>query len=158
MNLLWTKPEVSLRRRRVWNQGKELVACTLWPQYLLLAFFCSPPFVSAQTDATQTPSLSIGQNSSATLTLIDRLVQQNAELEKQNKELMQQIESLRQGLQKERSMESGAPIQHVTATAQTSTESASGDVQEHKATPSPNAEEPDKWGGYTPNFGFEVAN
>lgn len=161
MNLLWIKPDVSLLRCRVWKHGKVPVACILWPQYLLLAFLCLPNFLSAQTGAiTQTQSASTGQNSSDTLKLIDQLVEQNAALEKQNKELMQQIQYLRQGLQEQTNQESGAPVQRVTATAQTSSESVSGDVQEGtvNTSPSSNTEERPKWGGYTPNLGFKVAN
>lgn len=159
MSILSTTLDVSLSRRRVWIHRKVPLGYALWPLHLVLAFLCSVPVLSAQTD-TPSRSASTGQNASDTLKLIDRLVKQNAELEKQNEDLLQQIESLRQGLQNKTDQNSGAPGQGVTASAQTSSKSVSGGVQEGKVstTPSPNTEEPDKWGGYTPNFGFKVAN
>jgi len=54
---------------------------------------------TAQTDTNAAnQSAGGGQTPSDTVKLIDRLVQQNAQLEKQNKELIDQIQALRQGL------------------------------------------------------------
>jgi len=49
----------------------------------------------AQSDVIQNPPASTSQNPADTLKLIDRLVEQNGQLEKQNKELIEQIQHLR---------------------------------------------------------------
>jgi hypothetical protein len=132
----------------------------LQPLYVVLICLCALSTASAQTDVvTPTQPSSDGQNTSDKLKLIDRLVEQNAQLEKQNKELMEQIQSLRQGLtQKERSPE--ASQQSATATIKTTSENVSGDVQEGQVSAklSSTQEEPYKWGRYTSNLGFKVAD
>jgi len=128
---------------------------------LVLACLCSLSMASAQTDVVpQSKAGSGGQNASDTLKLIDRLVEQNTQLEKQNKELMDQIQSLRQGLTKQAEQGSKASKEEAAGSNKTTTEYVSGDVQEGKvsATSSSVEEGPYKWGAYTPNLGYKVAN
>jgi hypothetical protein len=124
-------------------------------------FLCSLGIAGAQTDVIPPPpSNSTGQNTSDTLKLIDRLVEQNAQLEKQNKELMEQIQALRQGLTNQTEQGPDASRQGASEPTKKTTENVAGDVQEGKvsATSSPAEEEPYKWGGYSPNLGYKVAN
>jgi hypothetical protein len=129
--------------------------------YVVLVCLCSLSMARAQTDVVpQRPPTSGGQNTSETLKLIDRLIEQNAQLEKQNKELMDQIQSLRQGLQEQTAKSVEVPKQGASQPTKATTEYVAGDVQEGKVSAEPSAtqEEPYKWGRYTPNYGFRVAD
>jgi len=100
------------------------------------------------------------QNTPDALKAIDQLVKQNGQLEKQNQELMNQVQSLRRMLAKE----AGAEVE----TSEKQTEPATGSKtvpdsqqgEEPKATAklTSSEEQPDKWGSYTPNFGYKVVN
>lgn len=90
---------------------------------------------------------------------LDQLVEQNARLEQQNRELMDQIQTMRQVLSKQAG--------DVLETAKTGTEPASSaaanarqgqDAQAGAAATFTEQEEPYKWGRYTPNLGFKVAD
>ena len=135
--------------------------CAMQPMYVVLVCLCSFSIASAQTDVVS-PSqpASGGQNPSDMLKVIDRLVEQNAQLEKQNKELMEQIWSLRQGLQEQAERGAEASKQGTTRETKAKTEYVAGDVQEGKVSAEPSAaqEEPYKWGRYTPNYGFKLAD
>jgi hypothetical protein len=128
--------------------------------YFLLVCLWSFSIASAQTDVVlQNQHTSADQNTSDTLKLIDRLVEQNGKLEKQNQELIDQIESLRQALAKQAGQASAAPNQGVAAASQTTAENVSGDVQEGTVSSKPSpTQESYKWGSYTPNLGFKVAD
>lgn len=130
-------------------------------RYMILTFSCFLGIAAAQTDtnAANRPG-AVGQNPSDTVKLIDRLVEQNAQLEKQNKELIDQIRALRQGLMSQTAPAAETPKPQSTATAKESeTENVSGDVQEGKVEPNASpTEEPYKWGKYTPNLGYKVAD
>jgi len=131
------------------------VRCAFQPTSLVLVLLCSLSIASAQTDViTQTSSSSTSQNTSDTLKLIDRLVEQNAQLEKQNKELIQQIQALRQGLTQQTEQGSEVSKQPAVGTNKTITENVAGDVQEGNvsATSSSAEEEPYKWGGTHPTL------
>jgi hypothetical protein len=129
--------------------------------FMLLAFSCLLGIATAQTDgiAANQPSGS-GQSPSDTVKLIDRLVEQNAQLEEQNKELINQIKALREGLAKHttQTSESSQP-ESTIVTKEASTENVSGDVQEGTVGPNTSpTEEPYQWGKYNPNLGYRVAD
>ena len=128
---------------------------------LILICVCSLRIAAAQTP---TPGSGEPQSSAPSpadlLKAIDRLVEQNGQLEKQNKELMEQIQSLRQGLAKQTEQSTEVSKQEAAGSNKTTTENLSGDAQEGKvsAIPSTAQEEPYKWAAYTPNLGYKVAN
>jgi hypothetical protein len=112
-------------------------------------------------------------NSSELLEKLDRLVDQNRQLEKQNKELMDQINSLREYLAKQNI----SPKKDLEKEAQTSEaviasppaapapvvagvpETAASVSDETASSSSAVDQEASKtWGTYTPNMGFKVAN
>ncbi|HEX7288739.1 MAG TPA: hypothetical protein VF532_21320 [Candidatus Angelobacter sp.] len=113
-----------------------------------------------------------------TLKTIDRLMEQNRQLEKQNQELVEQITTLRQTLAEHQTTPAPSPDapgqapsaeakQAPTETTQTpvnnvsltSAQLAPSAVPEQQG--KPQEEKPDdekKWGKYTPNLGFKVAS
>ncbi len=132
--------------------------------WLFLLFCCSVTSANAQTNVVQNPPTAQPQNTADALKLIDRLVEQNGQLEKQNKELMEQIEYLRGVLAEQPRRVPEAPSQAAAAQLApakppATRENVSGDVQEGTVSlnTSP-TEEPYKWGKYTPNLGYKVAN
>ena len=132
-----------------------------WIFCLGLAFLCSLPMARAQTDVIQSPPAATSPSAADTVKLIDRLVEQNGQLEKQNKELLEQIQYLRGVLAQQSGGNSQAVPQKADAkTESTSKENVSGDVQEGavSAADTLRTEEPYKWGRYNPNLGFKVAD
>ncbi|HXJ90288.1 MAG TPA: cell division protein ZapB [Candidatus Binatia bacterium] len=128
--------------------------------WMVFACFCSLTLASAQTDVIQqTPPATNPQKTADTLRLVDQLVEQNGKLEKQNRELIEQIRQLREILAQQSGQVANEQGQAAPATPTPTAENVSGDVQEGtvsaKASPT---EERDKWGRYTPNLGFKVAN
>src|SRR6266480_7287838 len=126
---------------------------------LFVATFCSglanaqsatPQEDSTNSDATAPPQL---------LDALDKLVEQNHQLEKQNRELMDQIDSLRQVLAKQAGA-TDATQKEAVATTGSTTASDSQQSQESRTASQTfsSEEEPYKWGGYTPNLGYKVAN
>jgi hypothetical protein len=124
------------------------------------------------SDATKGAASKEAINTTDTLKTIDQLIEQNRQLEKQNQQLIEQITTLRQTL---------AERQTPAQTPATPTDGASGEAKHASpetiqspsnnisltsAQPAPSAvpepqEKPDeekKWGKYTPNLGFKVAN
>jgi hypothetical protein len=96
-------------------------------------------------------------DSAQVLHTLDQLVEQNHRLEQQNRELMDQIDSLRQNLAKKVG-ETKEPIQEKEPAKAASTNS---DIQQGSASAAStfeSQEEPYKWGRYTPNFGYKVAD
>jgi hypothetical protein len=112
------------------------------------------------------------KNTTDTLKAIDRLMEQNRLLEKQNQQLIEQITRLRQTLAKQQ-----APAQSPETPAQAASAEAKrvptetielpvNDESLSSAQPAPAAvpeqedkpQEEKKWGAYTPNLGFKVAN
>jgi len=123
---------------------------------LVVVCFCLINLAVAQTDVIQNPPAA-SQNPADTLKLIDRLVEQNGQLEKQNKELIEQIQHLRDVLGQQ-SGQASTSAHPVTAKPQT-VENVSGDVQEGTVGPNVSpSDEPYKWGKYSPNLGFKVAD
>ena len=110
---------------------------------LAVVLICSG-LARSQTATPQTDGSTTDQSASESLKTLDRLVEQNSQLEKQNQELMDQIESLRRVLAKQ----TGAEVE------------TSKNSEEPKATAKLTSSEegPAKWGSYTPNFGYKVVN
>src|SRR5947209_12564881 len=70
--------------------------------FILLGALCCSTLAKAQSTAAQTGIAQTDANTpAAVLHALDRVVEQNRQLEKQNQELMDQIESLRQVLAKQ---------------------------------------------------------
>jgi hypothetical protein len=135
------------------NISTSRVAC------ILLGALCCSSLARAQSTAAQTNSLQTDVNSpAAVLHALDQVVEQNRQLEKQNQQLMDQIESLRQVLATQASSTDAtrtgtAPPTEPPAPVERSQPS---NKQQTQADSTAAAEE--KWGGYTPNFGYKVAN
>jgi len=107
------------------------------------------------------------------LSKIDLLVEHNQRLEKQNQELVQEINSLRQYLAKQMhsdsapaKLEAGTPTSStVPAVVPADKEPVSASGSEAASQPDASVavgnaameEKPEKWGKYTPNFGYKVA-
>lgn len=109
---------------------------------------------------------------SSVLTLIDALTEQNRRLEKQNQQLMDQITALRQTLtQHEAATQSAAASPGASAVPADSsaegnaTPNGDGSLSSSASSTTPvvvleqenKQEETKKWGKYTPNLGFKVA-
>lgn len=152
---------------------------------LLLALFVltgSSCPLFAQTQPTEgTAADPQSQVPTDVLKKMDQLVQQNERLEKQNHELMDQINSMRQFLVKSgglptdalkmgsRSSESSTPATEVEPSGETPSRGADqsepdGNGGESSAASVPitdsssGQDQPSRWGTYTPNMGFKVAN
>jgi hypothetical protein len=111
---------------------------------------------------------------SEVLNKIDLLIEHNRQLEKQNQELMEEINSLRQSLAKQSlpdsqpKLETGPAPSTAEATKVTSENEAavpptsSSDEPQVTNVAASGADgqeqEPYKWGKYTPNFGYKVAD
>lgn len=128
---------------------------------MLFAMAGSSDFANSQTPAPQSDSATASsQNASELLKTLDRLTEQNRQLEKQNQELMNQIVSFRQILTKQ-----GGSVSEATAEVKESVPSTSSPGESQRSE-NPQAavksvsseEEPYKWGGYTPNLGYKIAN
>ena len=138
------------------------MTATLLFLVMLAVVFCPNP-VSAQNaqSLSQTNNLAAGAKSPAELLqALDRLVEQNGQLEKQNRELMGQIDSLRQVLAKPTASVTDATQKEAVATKGSTTASDSQQGQESRTASQAfsSEEEPYKWGGYSPNFGYKVVN
>jgi cell division protein FtsB len=132
---------------------------------LFVATFCSglanaqsatPQKDSTNSDATAPPQL---------LQSLDKLVEQNRQLEKQNRDLMDQIDSLRQVLAKqaapapekqEKKREETAPGVSEPGVSDEVTESQQGEGPTVASII--DAAPQRKWGAYTPNQGFTLAS
>jgi len=126
---------------------------------LFVATWCSSLAI-AQSTASQTGSANADtQNPSQLLHALDQLVEQNGQLEKQNRDLMNQIASLRQVLAKQAGATEPTQKEAVPATdSTTGRDSQQGQESSAASKVFSSEEEPSKWGGYTPNFGYKVAN
>ena len=128
---------------------------------ILTAVATCSGFASSQTPGPQSDSAD-NQNASEVLKKLDQLVEHNRQLEEQNRELMDQIISYRQALIKQ-----AGSVPEATKTvkeAEPSTGSAAVvdpqqiDQPKTVANSTSPEEEPYKWGGYTPNLGYKIAN
>jgi hypothetical protein len=125
---------------------------------ILLVVTCCICVANGQATPQEERATGAAGDSSQVLHTLDQLVEQNHRLEQQNRELMDQIDSLRRVLAKE-------PVK-ATETVQekepTKTTSTTADTQRGGETSAANTfaaqEEPYKWGRYTPNFGYKVAD
>ncbi len=136
--------------------------CKTRLRFLLFLFAMANCSVSAHSQ-TATPeanhSTTGDQNVSEVLKTIDRLVEDNRQLEKQNRELVDQIEALRQVLAKQAAMAANTSQEKaLAATASTSADSQQSGETKAAAGAFVGQEEPYKWGRYTPNLGFKVAD
>ena len=130
---------------------------------------------NAQTTASQTDK----ETAAELLKKLNQLVEQNGKLEKQNRELMEQINSLRTFLAKEggptpdtfqkETLPSGsfapsAVVNRPTEGPTSAADASESDDGERRGLGDPreastaSQKEPNKWGTYTPNFGFKVAD
>ncbi|MFY9732688.1 MAG: bZIP transcription factor [Candidatus Acidiferrales bacterium] len=119
-----------------------------------------------------TSANSQSQVTSEVLKKVDQLVQQNEQLEKQNQDLVAEIKSLRQILAKQDGVATNPPAGNLApdTNANRSTEEPTRDNPSQKQSVSSEQrantadeefaaqEEPSKWGTYTPNAGFKVAD
>jgi hypothetical protein len=129
-------------RRSIARTGSTLLMT------LAVVAICSG-LARSQTATPQTDGSTTDQSASQSLKQIDRLVDQNSQLEKQNRELMDQIESLRRVLAKQAGAET-EPEEKQPEPTTGSTPTATAKLTSE--------EQPSKWGSYTPNFGYKVAN
>ncbi|MGD0469664.1 MAG: hypothetical protein ABSA54_14895 [Terriglobales bacterium] len=124
----------------------------------LLVVACCACLASGQTTAYEEHATTDSTNPSQVLHTLDQLVEQNHRLEQQNRELMDQIDSLRRTLAKvpEKATET------VQEKGPTKTDSTTTDTQQVGETSAASTfasqEESGKWGKYTPNFGYKVAD
>jgi len=126
---------------------------------ILLLVGCCTCLVNSQVAPQQQGQATTDVNNpSQLLRTLDQLVEQNQRLEQQNRELMDQIDSLRRVLAKE----PGKAPETVQERGPTKTASTTTDTQQGGETSASNTfaaqEEPYKWGRYTPNYGYKVAD
>lgn len=126
---------------------------------LAVVVICSG-FARAQTATSQTSDSMTVQSASESLKKLDQLVEQNSQLEKQNRELLDQIASLRRVLAKQATADtdtSEKQTEPVTGSNAAPDTQQSEDLKATAKFTSADGEQ-SKWGTYTPNFGFKVAN
>jgi hypothetical protein len=152
------------------------------PLLLMLLLSCCSDFANAQSAAAVTDNATnTAKNASDLIDKLDRLVEQNHQLEKQNQALMEEINSLRQFLPKQAASPTGAVPKDLVATkdlgtisdgaslhevsggvAPLSAKTSAADVLSAGVSDAKNAlpvqEESKTWGKYTPNFVLKVAN
>jgi len=136
--------------------------CRTRLRFLLMLFAMASCSVSAYSQ-TATPeanhSTTDAQNVSEVLKTIDQLVEHNRQLEKQNRELMDQVDSLRQVLARQTTGATNTSQEKALATTgSTSADSQQSGGTREAASAFVGQEEPYKWGRYTPNLGFKVAD
>ena len=104
---------------------------------------------------------SVPNDTSETLRALDQVIEQNRRLEQQNRELMEQIVALRQILATQGTAQPAA-VQNPTQTKEQNTPPVMAGSQEGAAPPEDlsltSVTEGRKFGSYTPNFGFTVAD
>jgi len=127
---------------------------------VILAVAAGPVRANAQTAAAAGGTSPDAQNTAEVLSKIDQLVEQNKELEKQNRKLVDEVELLRQVLAKAPSTPGTTGTETAPATDSTATAGRSQQSEQRQTLADSSAarEELKKWGTYTPNFGFKVAN
>jgi len=113
-------------------------------------------------DVAQTSTTSSTPSAPDLLRTVDQLIEENGRLEKQNRELMNQIKTMRDALaQQSTPQNSNQPTEEQQNAAVNSKVQVSESLQteEPAAVEHPGADEvPGKWGIYTPNLGFKLAN
>src|SRR3954471_10652103 len=135
------------------NISTSRVAC------ILLGALCCSSLARAQSTAAQTNSLQTDVNSpAAVLHALDQVVEQNRQLEKQNQQLMDQIESLRQVLATQASSTDATRTETAPPTEPPAPVERSQPSNKQQTQADSTAAAEEKWGDYTPNFGYKVAN
>jgi len=140
-------------RRSSWGTISKLL--------VLSVGIASSHLTSGQTlDPPRDGSVATSQNSDQALRALDRLVEQNKQLENQNRELMTEIDALRQVLARQTGTstnpENTGPAPQSVSMVTTS--SASGELPAPGNNLSGDEGTPKTWGTYTPNLGFKLAN
>jgi hypothetical protein len=141
---------------------------------ILLCFGLAMTVASGPVSIAQTPPANVATapentpvSSSDAVKTIDRLIEQNHELEKQNQLLMDQIAILRRALvaQQPQTPQAAEPAAGPPAPGSITTVAMPKPASESPPTPSTvrveqqnKPEEEKTWGRYTPNLGFKVAN
>ncbi len=128
----------------------------------LFVFVCMVCFrVSGQTNDSA-PAKTNGSDASTAdlLNKGDDLVEQNKKLEQQNQELVQEIQSLRNVLAGKAGATQNSRTTTLTPapTAQLTATKGPDKEPQPAAADFASQEEPYKWGNYTPNLGFKLAN
>jgi len=141
------------------------MTCSMWraPSEILLLLLLAAAgsgVANSQTAASQADNQSAKtQSSSELLKTLDQLVEQNARLEKQNRQLMDQIQSIRQSLGKQVGETAESPKAETEPVSSVAANSRQSDERQARAEPTfSEQEEPYKWGRYTPNLGYKVAD
>jgi hypothetical protein len=158
---------------------KHLRWIAILPLLLMLLQTCCWDFANAQSAAAATDNATnTAKNASELIGKLDQLVEQNRRLEKQNQELMAEINSLRQFLPKQAipakdtvGKEAGPAVDPALVPGSAGAEAVSLKTDSLKGaeessrqpeattnTSSAQQEEPYKWGRYSPNLGYKVAN
>ncbi len=123
-----------------------------------LVVACCTCLANGQATPQEEHATNASGDSSQALHAIDQLVDQNRRLEQQNRELMDQIASLRRTL----STEAGKVTETVQDKGPTKTASTTTDTRQADETSAASTfaaqEEPYKWGRYTPNYGYKIAD
>lgn len=118
--------------------------------------------LGAGVGVAQTAQPSEPPNSSNVLSTIDKLIEENERLEQQNHELMNQVRTMRDALAKQGALPTNdqpTTDQEKPAANPKAEVSESLQTEEPAAEDHPGADEvPKKWGIYTPNLGFKLAN
>jgi hypothetical protein len=127
---------------------------------LFVAAIASPRGAAATAGAIQSQQkASPAMDATQLLEALDRLVEHNRELEKQNRELMDQIESLRGALARQAQASAGAKKPARPPAVQGTAFEGSAALGTQKVEAAVASEEgPKKWGRYTPNLGYKVAD
>ncbi|HEX8815870.1 MAG TPA: hypothetical protein VF753_10255 [Terriglobales bacterium] len=141
------------------NSGRrcEFALCVLFLR-IAFAFACWQTEAIAQTDPQSNNTNAATPSSSELLQKLDQLAEQNAKLEKQNHELMDQMATVRRELASQTNPpDRTTPGEPFSGTVSTGN---SGSQDEPQAAADISAlQEPQKrWGTYTPNLGFKVAD
>jgi hypothetical protein len=116
--------------------------------------------MSAQSEPAPAGNASAASQSAAeSLKALDKLIEQNKQLEKQNQELMDQVEALRKVLSGQAgAAEAGAAAGQAQPAPAPATAKAPAEEPQSAAAVFASQEEPYKWGAYTPNLGYRLAN
>jgi len=147
-----------MREGHTMKQDKGISILSL--ALLLLTLVTLPTYSNAQSVASAEGSPQPDtQNTAEVLNKLDRLVEQNKELQQQNQKLVDEIEVLRQVLAKTSSTAGAAGAETAPATGSPVTAEVSQQTEKPETSAESALQEgPPKWGRYTPNFGFKVAD
>jgi hypothetical protein len=143
-------------KRAIWRAALRFLVLLLVVESFSSVGICQATALNA--DSSPAPEKIV---SAEVLKDLDRVIEQNRKLETQNQELMEQIESLRLLLKKQAEPEAGTPETHdVLAKSPdiNAGDAASNGQASAAASVETTPQAQKKWGTYTPNFGFKLAN